>query len=158
LETRRESEARRAPLDQGDGLMNRRMLARSFALCLILAAFGLGAIYAQTTASIESLRGEVTQALGAAPASVQVARTALLLTISRVDSPMNGSTHAGRNAEAEKIAAAISPSLKGLPDAAKLLTINVDYIQREAANGKDKLIDRIEFRRNVDGAFTLHIT
>jgi hypothetical protein len=138
--------------------MTIRMFARLGAVALLLLAIGAEAGRAQTATTTEAISAQVAQTLGAAPATVEVSKSIAILTISRVDSPLNGATHGARSAEAAAIAASISQSLKGLPDAAKLLTLNVDYVKRAGVKGSGKLVDRVEFRRNADGVFAAHVT
>jgi hypothetical protein len=116
------------------------------------------AAYSQTGASTASLATQLSQALGAPPASVEVSRSTNILTISRINTPMNSSPHSARNAEAARIAAAISESMKGLPDSAKILAINVDYVERPEKSARDKLVDRIELRKNAKGLFEIHVS
>jgi hypothetical protein len=128
--------------------------AAAFALFATISAVA----YAQTGASTDSLATQLSQALGSPPTSVEVSRTTNVLTIMRINTPMNGSTHANRNAEAGRIATAISESMKNLPDSAKILAINVDYVERPEKSGRDKLVDRIEMRKNAKGLFETHIS
>lgn len=134
----------------------KRLMASAAALALSMTISG-GA-YSQTGASTASLAAQLSQALGAPPTSVEVSRTTNILTILRINTPMNGSTHANRNAEAGRIATAISESMKNLPDSAKILAINVDYVERPEKSGRDKLVDRIELRKNAKGLFETHIS
>ena len=130
------------------------------ACAAVLALFATisGGAYSQTTASTDSFATQLSQALGAPPTSVEVSRSTNVLTILRINTPMNNSTRADRNSKAGRIAAAISESRKGLPDYAKILAINVDYVERLEKTAKGELVDRIELRMNAKGPFEVHIS
>ena len=138
--------------------MMNKMLARPLAAFLFLFAMGAGALDAQPATTQELIRGQLTQALGARAGTLEVSTTTTLLTILRINTALNNSTHSHRNQEAERIARTVSESLKGLPNASKILAINVEYVKRDKSGGRDHLVDRIELRKNPDGTFTVHIT
>jgi LPS O-antigen subunit length determinant protein (WzzB/FepE family) len=87
-----------------------------------------------------------------------VSRSTNILTILRINTPMNTSTHSARNADAARIAAAISESMKGLPDYSKILAISVDYVEQTEKSARNKLVDRIELRKNANGLFETHVS
>ena len=116
--------------------MTNRMLARPLAAFLFLFAMGAVALNAEPAATQESIRGQLTQALGAPAASLEVSTSTNLLKIRRINTALNDSTHSHRNQEAERIARTVSEALKGLPNASKILAINIEYVKR-AARGRD---------------------
>jgi hypothetical protein len=138
--------------------MRKKMLARSLVTFLYLSAMGAGGLNAQPATTPESIRGQLTQALGAPRGSLEVSTSTNLLTIRRINTDLNASNHSHRNQEAERIARVVSEAIKGLPNYSKILAINVEYIKRSAAGGRDQLIDRIDLRKNPDGSFTVHVT
>jgi len=138
--------------------MKNRMISGPLAAFLFSVAIGVGTAGALTASTPESIRVQLTQALGAPAASVEVSTSTYLLRISRIDTAMNTSTHLARAEEAERIAAAVSESVKGLPGSSKILAINVDYVKRAGAGRRDHLVDRIEFRKDAHGLFVLHVS
>lgn len=138
--------------------MTNTRLARPLATLLFLLAMGVGSLNAQTAATPESIRTRLTQSLGAPTASLEVSSTTSLLTVLRINTVLNGSTHSHRNQEAERIALTVSEALKGLPNAATIVAFNVEYVKRAKLGGRDRLVDRVEFRKGPDGTFTLHTT
>lgn len=138
--------------------MTNAMISRPLAAILLTIVLGVGAAGALTATTPETIRLQLTKALDAPAASVEVSTSSALLTISRIDTPMNGGTHDARNQEAQRIATAISDSVMGLPASSKILSFNVDYVKRAGAKGHDVLVDRIEFRKDASGHFVLHVT
>ena len=133
------------------------MKIKMLATCFSLFAFGVGAAHAQPTTPA-SIQVQLTNDLAAPPASVEVSESAFLVTILRINTPLNEATHALRNQEAEKIALMVSPAIKGLANAEKIIGIHVEYVKRSGASKHAKLVDRVEFRESPDGSYTLHKT
>ena len=82
-----------------------------------------------------------------------------VLTILRVNSTMNASTHQGRNNEATAIAMAIATEFtRRGAQYSEIQSISVEYVDRSGTPAHDTIIDRIDFRKNAAGKFELHIT
>ena len=73
---------------------------------------GAVALNVQPAATRESIRGQLTQALGAPAGSLEVSTSTNLLTIRRINTALNDSTHSHRNQEGERIARTVSEALK----------------------------------------------
>ena len=43
--------------------------------------------------------------------------------------------------------------MKGLPDCAKILAINVDAVEQTEYSARNKVVDRVELRKNANGLF-----
>jgi hypothetical protein len=138
--------------------MKKLFLARSVTAFVCALAIGVGASYALTATTPESIRGQLTQALGAPAGSLEVTSSAYLLTILRINTALNDTTHSRRSQEAERIARTVSEAIKGLPNGPKIVGINVEYVKRAGAGRRDRLVDRVELRKNPDGTFTVHMT
>jgi hypothetical protein len=106
---------------------------------------------------LADVRATVVRAIGAQDQTVEIAVTDKALVILRVNSNMNGSTHAGRDNEATAIASIISKAIAGKPEFANLVVLRVEYVTRSAV-GDSAVIDSVEFREDPKGAFRFHPT
>lgn len=106
---------------------------------------------------LADVRATVIRAIGARDQTVEITVTDKALIVSRVNSNMNGSTHAGRDNEATAIASVVSKAIAGKPEFANLVVLRVDYVTR-SANGDSTVIDSVEFREDPRGAFRFHPT
>ena len=106
---------------------------------------------------LADVRASVVRAIGAQDQTVEITVTDKALIILRVNSNMNGSTHAGRDNEATAIASAVSKAIAGKPEFANLVVLRVDYLTR-SATGDGAVIDSVEFREDPKGAFRFHRT
>lgn len=135
------------------------------ALALALFSFAVfevgpaGAQSAQSVAAtgLASLQSSVIKAIGAQDKTVEIVLQGPLLTALRVNSNLNGSSHGGRNNEAAAIAVVASDAIGKTPDFAAVSTIKVQYIQRSAENAIT-VIDTVEFRKNSQGVFEIHLS
>jgi hypothetical protein len=105
---------------------------------------------------LESIQASVIRAIGAEEGTVEMATTPNILSVMRVNSNMNGSTHEGRNSEAREIASKVMTEIKGKPEFKEIATIRVDYSERSSSTDESKVVDSVEFRRRPDGAFEFH--
>ena len=128
-----------------------------FGASLMLAAASLNPATAQTGAADEAIRLIASRSVGVPEDTFEVSSTGPVLTVVRVNSTMNASTHQGRNDEAGAIAAAISGEFtrKGV-QYSQIQSISVDYVERVGTPAHDSLVDRIDFRKNPAGKFLLH--
>lgn len=114
---------------------------------------------AQTSARDEAMRGIAARSVGMPERTFEVTSGGTVITVLRVNSTMNASSHQGRNNEATEIANAISGEFnRKAARYGDIQSISVDYVERSATQTKDILIDRIDFRKNAAGNFELHIT
>lgn len=116
------------------------------------------AVVAESGLVSDAVRRSIIEKIGGREADVELAATPNILTILRVNSGMNASSHAGRNDEAATIAEIVITAMGTDPRFGKILVIRVEYVRRAAAPGFDHLVDIIEFRRSPSGAFDLHVT
>jgi hypothetical protein len=124
--------------------------------CLVLPGAGVQAQSPTTQSApgpvLADLKASIVRAIGAQEATVEIAVTDNILVISRVNSNMNESTHAGRDNEATAIASVVSKGLSGKTEFKDLITLRVQY------SGDAKIIDTVEFRKDPSGAFLFHRT
>jgi hypothetical protein len=106
---------------------------------------------------LADVRATVVRAIGAQDQTVEIAVTDKALVVLRVNSNMNGSTHAGRDNEATAIASVISKVIAGKPEFTNFVVLRVEYVTRSAA-GDSAVIDSVEFREDPKGAFRFHPT
>jgi hypothetical protein len=71
---------------------------------------------------------------------------------------MNGSTHEGRNNEAQVIAPLVAKEIGSNPKFGNVTTIRVEYLVRSSPSMKSTIVDSVEFRKGPDGVFDFHQT
>lgn len=135
-----------------------RMTVWLFAMLVLVVASAHPAA-AQQTQPDEAMRLLASRSVGMPENEFEVVGTEAVLTVLRVNSNMNASTHQGRNNEATAIALAIAAEFtrKGA-QYSKIQSISVDYVARAGTPAHDTMIDRIDFRKSAAGKFELHIT
>jgi hypothetical protein len=131
-------------------------------LMVSVAALEAGTAGAQATQApagpgVASLQGAVIKAIGAQDKTVEILLSGPLITVLRVNSNLNGSTHGGRNNEATAIAHVASDAISKTADFADVTTIRVQYIKRSSESDVT-IIDTVEFRKNAKGIFEIHVT
>lgn len=135
---------------------------------LILAAIGFVVLMApmpvlaqsgapETKPVLAAIQATVVRTIGAEPQTVEIALAGNILTVERVNSRMNASTHAGRDNEAKAIGAVVERGIADKPAFAHLIVIRVQYLAR-TAGGDRKVVDTIEFRKDAGGQFQFHQT
>jgi hypothetical protein len=135
-------------------------------LLILLFSIGVdinGAVNAQTNitqinTAVENIRLAVVKNLGSQDKEVEVSRTGNVLTISRVNSNMNGAPHQLVSNEATSIASVVSKAMVDKPEFDGIHTIRVQYLNRSGSPVKNKVIDSVEFRKGKNGVFELHLT
>jgi hypothetical protein len=139
--------------------MNRPQFNLLFGALLMLAVAGLNPATAQTSAPDETMRLIASRSVGMPEGTFEVSSTGPVLTVVRVNSTLNASTHQGRNNEAAAIAAAITDEFarKG-EQYSRIQSISVDYVERAGTPAHDSLVDRVDFRKNAAGKFEQHIS
>lgn len=141
------------------------MFKNSTAACL-LALMSLVAVAkadaqtapTQQTKFLDDMQSSVSKSIGAQDKTVEITLTDTVLTVLRVKSNQNVSSHEDRNKEATSIAGVASKALGTDPTSASVHTIRVQYLTRDSLNPRGKVIDAVEFRRNTKGAFEIHVT
>lgn len=133
----------------------------TFWLCamLVLAVASANTVTAQQRSSDDAMRVIASQSVSMPESEFELSGTSVVLTVVRVNSSMNASTHQGRNNEATAIALAIAAEFtRRGAQYSRVQSISVDYVERASTPAHDTLIDRIDFRKNAAGKFELHIT
>ncbi|HZP78896.1 MAG TPA: hypothetical protein VFB45_22355 [Pseudolabrys sp.] len=138
--------------------MKRHLCAFLFALSSLPFLLN-GAVQAQTPSLVtDQLRTTIAKTIGAQADSVEIAVRESTLTVLRVNSNMNQSTHGGRDNEANAIGPIVAKAIAGSPDFKNLHTIRVQYVIRSTPGTTDKVIDTIDFRETPSGSFEFHKT
>ena len=65
---------------------------------------------------------------------------------------------ASRNMEAHKIADALTQALAARPEFETIQALHVDYVARGASGGDWRIVDGIDFWKDAQGYFKLHMT
>jgi hypothetical protein len=132
-------------------LSRRRAVLFAFA-CLAVAsrvpAFAQEALPAD-------LKDKIIRTIGAQPDTVEIVVAANIVTVLRVNSNMNQSSHGGRDNEANAIAPLVSQAIAAAP-LKNINTIRVQYVARSAS--ADKVVDTVDFRKTPAGTFEFHKT
>ena len=141
------------------------MLRHFFAsfIALSLLSFQAETAHAQSTpiqqAQLPSaLASTISGAIGAEPNTVEITLADNILTVLRVNSNMNKSTHGGRDNEANVIGTIVSKAIVGIPDFKNLHTIRIQYVVRSDSGRSTKVIDSVDFRKSPAGSFEFHKT
>jgi hypothetical protein len=141
------------------------MFRKMTAACLLtlMSLFAIETVDAQTaptprSAFLGRMQSSVTESIGAQDKTVEITLTNSVLTVFRVNSNQNASSHEGRNNEAISIAGVASKALGTDATSASVHTIRVQYLTRDSAHPKGNVIDTVEFRKNSKGAFEIHVT
>ena len=138
------------------------MAAALFAGSLFVAETAALAQPAASTAkqadTLGNIQTSIVKTIGAEAKTVHVTSNGSVLVVARVNSPMNDTTHEGRNNEAKVIAALAAKEIASEPKFAKVSTIRVEYSAHSAPGTKSKLVDSVDFRKGPDGVFDFHQT
>jgi hypothetical protein len=139
--------------------MKKSRFAKWFGAIFLIAAAGLSQASAQTGAKDEALRVVASRSVGMPETTFEVSSAGAVLTVLRINSTMNASTHQGRNNESAAIAKAIAEEFARKAERYSVIqSITVDYVERTGTPAHDRLGDRIDFRKNTIGKFELHIS
>lgn len=138
------------------------MNRRSFAFTALLALFALtieGVSLAQprgTAASLPELKRVVLEATGYDTASVELTAGTYMLTVTVINSRLANSP--SRDMEAHKIAEALTRAMTAKPEFKSIQALHVDYIVRDTDRDDSRIIDGIDFWKDPQGNFKLHMT
>lgn len=129
----------------------------------LITLFTIQAAGAQTaptprTALLDGMQASVSKSIGAQDKTVEITLANSVLTVLRVNSNQNASSHAGRNNEATSIADLASKAMSADAAGAAVHTIRVQYLTRDSAHPDGDVIDTVEFRKNAKGVFDAHIS
>jgi hypothetical protein len=108
---------------------------------------------ASSTAEIKALAAATG---GYKSADVEFNATAHQITITVVNSKLNKSSTAEREAEATRMVTAITGAITEKPAFSQLAVIHLDYVER--TRNKLKPVQRIDFFQSPAGVFVLHKT
>jgi hypothetical protein len=143
--------------------MLKHFLATSFITFLSLIVIANWSVDAKTnvpekTVSIEAVRKLVALDIGAQEDSIEIVKKGKVLTITRINSSLNESSHQNRNEEAASIMAVVVKAIADVAEYNSLYSIAVHYTRRTNASSKTSVFDTIEFRKNQKGEFEIHLT
>jgi hypothetical protein len=142
-----------------------RLKAAAIAVISVLAQPG-AMVHAQTSTTqqtpmssvLADIKSATIRTIGAQTEAVEVTARGTILTVLRVNSNMNESTHAGRDNEANVIASIVSKAISDNPEFKKLTTIRVQYVTRTAKGAVGKIFDTVDFHKDPKGLFNFHQT
>jgi hypothetical protein len=141
--------------------MIRYLLAVGF-IAVCLGAAVNTTIYAQNPspegALIERLKNSIIKTVGAQEKTVEVMISGNILTVARINSNLNGSSHGARSNEAKAIASVVIKGISDRPDLKNLHTIRVQYLTRPGSASKGNVLDTVDFRKDPNGVFQFHET
>lgn len=141
-------------------MLTRTMAARLLALISLFAAATASAQIAPTPGSafLDRMQTSVAKSIAAQDKTVEITLTGNVLTVLRVNSNQNGSSHEGRNNEATEIARVAVRAMAPDAKSSSVHTIRVQYMTRDSAHPEGNVIDTVEFRKNSKGEFEIHVT
>jgi hypothetical protein len=113
---------------------------------------------AQSDASAETIRRSIIKSIGAQENTVAVRTKGDIFMVARTNSNMNESNHEGRNNEASAIASIVAKAIGQGLEYKNIHSIRVDYIVQREPSTAVKVIDSIEFRKNHEGVFEIHVS
>jgi hypothetical protein len=113
---------------------------------------------AQYKAILNDARSLIIRTIGAENNSVDIVTTEKAITVERINSNMNGSSHGARNNEATVIGPIVSQAIAEKPDFKAVIVIRVQYVSRTSSASKQRVLDTIEFRKDASGNFQFHQT
>ena len=112
----------------------------------------------QRTAVLENIQKSVIQTVGAQEKTVEVAVSGNILTIARVNSNLNDAAHGARNNEAIAIGSVVSKAIADNHNFKGVHTIRIQYLARPGSTAKGKVLDAVDFRKDVNGKFQFHVS
>ena len=130
-------------------------------LLALMSLFAVATSGAQTaqaprSAFLDRMQSSVTKSIGAQDKTVEITLTDSVLTVLRVNTNQNASSHEGRNNEATSIAGVASKALGTDAASAGVHTIRVQYLTRDSAHPEGNVIDTVDFRKNAKAVFEIH--
>jgi hypothetical protein len=106
----------------------------------------------------EEIRLAIINTIGSKDETVELVIADHIFKVLRVNTNMLKSNHQGVNNEATAIASVVSKTIADKPEYKDILAIRVEYVKRSGSSSKNKVIDSVNFRKNQNGVFELHIT
>jgi hypothetical protein len=137
-------------------LKTRSMLRYVVAIALFAGALVTSA-QTQPTA-LDDARSQIIKTIGAEKDAVVIVTTVKTVTVERINSNLNGSSHGGRNNEAAVIGPIVAQAIGDKPEFKDVVVIRVQYLRRSSPGSKDGVVDTIEFRKDAGGKFQFHET
>ena len=131
-------------------------------LRFVVAGFFFAGIWvtsaqAQPTA-LDQARSLIIKTIGAEKGAVAIVTTEIAITVERINSNLNGSSHGARNNEAAVIGPILAQAIGDKPEFKGVIVIRVQYLRRSSRGSSDKIVDTIEFRKDAAGKFQFHET
>jgi hypothetical protein len=138
--------------------MNQRRFVFTALLALVAyTATGVSAADARDmAAALPELKMLVMKATGYDSASVELTAGTYMLTVTVINSRLVDSP--SRDMEAHKIAEALTQAIAAKPEFKKIQALHVDYVAGGADRGDWRVIDGIDFWKDQQGNFKLHVT
>jgi len=140
-----------------------RIISKVLYVFASLLFVGTLVAYAQAQASaLDGARNLIIQTIGAEKDTVAIVATEKVVTVERINSNMNGSSHSARNNEASAIGPIVVQAIADKPEFKGILVIRVQYLRRVSQSAKvvqsSKVVDTIEYRKDASGKFQFHET
>lgn len=98
----------------------------------------------------------VLEATGYDGASVELTAGSYMLTVTVINSRLTNSP--AREMEAHKIAEALTRAMAAKPEFKSIQALHVDYIARDTDRDDSRIVDGIDFWKDSQGDFKLHMT
>ena len=95
--------------------------------------------------ALDDARNQIIKTIGAEKDAVVIVTTVKAVTVERINSNLNGSSHGGRNNEAAVIGPFVAQAIGDKPEFKGVVVIRVQYLRRSAPGSKDGVVDTIEF-------------
>ena len=105
-----------------------------------------------------NLQAALITATGYTDGALEVSPGDHQITVTVINAALNAGNRPERQAEAARIAAAVAREIAQRPDLTEVLVIHVDFIRRTADSDDSGLIQAVDFRRQPNGRFVLHMT
>ena len=109
------------------------------------------------SANLDGTLDVIIRTIGAEKDTVLITTQKNAVTVERINSNMNGSSHGARNSEAMAIGPIVSQAIANKPGFKSVVVIRVQYLRR-SSGAKDEVVDTIEFRKDAAGTFQFHET
>jgi hypothetical protein len=104
----------------------------------------------QKATALDGARNLIIQTIGAEKDTVAIVATEKVVTVERINSNMNGSSHGARNNEAMVIGPIVVQAIADKPEFNGILVIRVQYLRRSSQSSK--VVDTIEYRKDASGS------
>src|SRR6516165_6979266 len=114
------------------------------ALVVCLMSSSQSLVRAQTVdSSLQGIRAAIIQVVGVSDASVDLKVAGKIFVVSRINSPLNQTTHSARDGEASRIATVVAKSIGDGTPYKDVHTIRGLYAATLKPGGQQKIIDAI---------------